>query len=112
MPRSSLKELHPELLRVPVLSIPCSLRGIESITGDDATEFVENLCGDSVLQCTFHELLPHGSQAVDLVVGGKSVAEELCSSGLAKSGHFSSQSQKKGQPTVASRSVNHSPGMD
>ena len=95
--RATLKEIHPELLRYPVMAVRCAVRGIESATrsptsaitdnwADAATEFVENLCGDNVIRCSYvGAKLPNGALPVDLVVNGKSVAEELCRAGLAKS---------------------------
>ena len=86
-----MKEIHPELLRYPVMAVRCALRGIESSSApgagwsDASTEFVENLCGDDVIRCTFlGPKLPDGAMPVDLIVNGKNVAEELCRAGHAR----------------------------
>ena len=103
---STLKEIHPELLRYPIMAVRCALRGIEpapSSAGDNAwsdsaTEFVENLCGDDVIRCSFlGSKMTDGALAVELVVNGKSVADELCAAGAARKFVKDVASTKRGQ---------------
>ena len=117
--RGTLKEIHPELLRYPIMAVRCHLRGIEpasasvstGVWSDAASKFVENLCGDDVIRCSFlGAKMADGALPVELVVSGKNVADELCRAGVARPDGSTPRVGRKAQNAVTSPNARNPAG--
>lgn len=88
VPCTELKRLPLEMMKLPKLAYPCSLRGVMPVTPDgqwsDEAEFYFQQClYEKNLQIFFREFVPDAYWKVDILTDDVHVAEELVDAGHA-----------------------------
>ncbi|KAM9354937.1 tudor domain-containing protein 15-like [Pholidichthys leucotaenia] len=85
---SKLRKLPLELINIPKMIYPCSLRGIKPVGAgeqwtDEAVVFFKDFLNQKDLQIFFREIVSHKQWRVDVLTGGVHVSKELVDAGHA-----------------------------